>query len=731
MAVNLPIQNFFTRNVNPTPWVRPTDWPVITDAPNEVQFLFSDLDDASCTIRTQFSRTSGSQNIIIDWGDGTTDTVSTTTQVNTTHVYTPGTGTPCSRGYTTFKIRVYFTGGGTSILTATRILPILLVGNTSTIYTPCPVLEMYYGDNTQTSSMTYYYSGLNGLGTYNYLEYVKLPSIVTFTDMTGTFQEASSLSVVVMPTSAPNLTGIPSIFTNCYQLQSISIPSNAISISNCTAIFQNCYSLISITLPTSLNSCTTFQNTFQNCWSLKNVTLPSINSCKSFSSTFINCYSLEWVKFTSLPVFVSPTTVTFTNAFNSCSNLQNVYFPSTCSINAIYTFNGVFSNSPNLRTILFPINFNPTSLSSAFSTCTNLKRVTFQSAAALCTDMSSMFSNCINLTDVTLPPSVSPSGVNFATIFNGCRALESITIDSSYLFTNLSSTFNSCTGLKNINWNPGVQNSVTSMSSCFNNCLLLKTVTMPTSMNACTNLTQAFSFSSSIESITFPATMNSVTTMLNTFNLCSKLTSVTLPTSMTACTSFASTFVACRKLISVTLPATVSSAATNFSSTFQNCWSLQSVTFPTNQLSSVSTILGIFSSCSTLSTITNFDKIGSLTATPLVNALSNTLARLLSISFSCPLSGLVLSGNSTTKKADVQSVRLLNTSAGQWTGSSPQINVSYTNMSTANIVQLFNDMAAQGTVVSKTINITGATGASGLTPTDRLIVTSKGWTITG
>jgi hypothetical protein len=78
-----------------------------------------------------------------------------------------------------------------------------------------------------------------------------------------------------------------------------------------------------------------------------------------------------------------------------------------------------------------------------------------------------------------------------------------------------------------------------------------------------------------------------------------------------------------------------------------------------------------------------------------------------------------------------QDIRLLNTSAGQWTGTSPQINVSHTNMSTANLVQLFTDMAAQGTVTSKTINITGATGVSGLTAANRLLITSKGWTITG
>jgi hypothetical protein len=44
---------------------------------------------------------------------------------------------------------------------------------------------------------------------------------------------------------------------------------------------------------------------------------------------------------------------------------------------------------------------------------------------------------------------------------------------------------------------------------------------------------------------------------------------------------------------------------------------------------------------------------------------------------------------------------------------------------------LFADIAAQGSVVSKTINITGAVGAAGLSAADRLVLTSRGWTITG
>ena len=58
------------------------------------------------------------------------------------------------------------------------------------------------------------------------------------------------------------------------------------------------------------------------------------------------------------------------------------------------------------------------------------------------------------------------------------------------------------------------------------------------------------------------------------------------------------------------------------------------------------------------------------------------------------------------------------------------IDSSYDNFD-SELVQLFNDMAAQGSVVSKTINITGATGTAGLTAPNRQIITNIGWTITG
>jgi hypothetical protein len=732
MAFNLPVQNFFSRTVQPTPYVRPVDWPVITDAANEVQFLMSDINDASCTIRTQFSRTSGSQNIVIDWGDGTTNTVSATVQTDTTHVYTPGTGTPCSLGYTTFKIRIYFTGTGVSVLSDCRILPVRVSVNTSNVFTTCYVLEMYYGDGTQTISMTNYYDSVgSGLGTYSYLQYAKLPSTVTFTDMSSMFNGCYNLAVVVMPTSAANLTGFFQAFTNCYSLRSIVMPSNAINITSLLQTFFNCYSLTSVILPNSLNSCTNLSNVFASCYSLKNVTVPSINNCTNFNNFANNCTSLEWVRFTNLPTFASATTVNFSSGISGCPNLQNVYFPSSCSSNARYNFASAFGNNTNLKSIVLPLNFSATSVSGLFSSCANLKRVVFQSDMPFCTNMDSLFSSCVNLTDVTLPSNVSSSGVSFTGTFANCRALESLTINSSYLFTTLASTFQSCISLKTLNWSPGVQNSLTQLSSTFLQCPLLKTINMPTSMNICNTLANCFNLCFNLESVTFPSTMNAVTTVSDVFNGCSSLVSVTLPTSMSACTNFTNMFNSCRKIQTIVLPATVSSAATAFQSTFQFCYSLKSITFPTTQMSSLTSIQYMFNYCPNLSTINNSDKLGSLTATPLVNAFGNTYCRLLSISFSCPVTVLELRGIGPTQRIDVQSVRLLNTSAGQWTGSSPQINVSYTNMSTAQLVQLFNDMAAQPAVIGKTINITGATGTAGLTAANRLIITSKGWTITG
>lgn len=67
-------------------------------------------------------------------------------------------------------------------------------------------------------------------------------------------------------------------------------------------------------------------------------------------------------------------------------------------------------------------------------------------------------------------------------------------------------------------------------------------------------------------------------------------------------------------------------------------------------------------------------------------------------------------------------------SSAPFSGTSPQINVSYTGMERQAIVTLFNDLP---TVTNgQTIDITGCTGTNDLTADDKAIATAKGWTVT-
>jgi hypothetical protein len=218
--------------------------------------------------------------------------------------------------------------------------------------------------------------------------------------------------------------------------------------------------------------------------------------------------------------------------------------------------------------------------------------------------------------------------------------------------------------------------------------------------------------------------------MLTAFLNCYALESITMPTSMSSCSNFNNTFARNRKLSLLTMPATVGTG-TNWIGAFFNCLALKTLILPTSQTTTLLSANQFIESCGSLTTITNVDKLGSLGTTPLVNLSGLIGANLVpSLTFACPMSIFGFNGSATTTNL-ITNIRFLNTSAGQWTGTSPQINISYTSLSTAALVTLFNDMAAQGAVVSKTINITGATGAAGLTAANRLIITSIGWTIVG
>lgn len=84
-------------------------------------------------------------------------------------------------------------------------------------------------------------------------------------------------------------------------------------------------------------------------------------------------------------------------------------------------------------------------------------------------------------------------------------------------------------------------------------------------------------------------------------------------------------------------------------------------------------------------------------------------------------------GTSANKMLGLKGLLVSNEAPFDDTGS-PQINVSYTGLDRAALVNLFNSMPTVS--ASQVCDITGATGAADLTAADLDIATNKGWTVT-
>lgn len=729
MAFNIPNQTSYVlqRPVNPySAWTRQSDWITITDTTGEVQFLTSNLVGSAYTITTTFTQTGGVGNIYIDWGDGTIDTISTITAIETSHTYTTS-GTPCSLGYDTYKVRVYGDAG-------TRITRSQL-GNIASLAIPCGILEAYYGDDTIITAQNLFSNNFSGsFARFPLLEYVKLPSVM-FGGGLNTFNIAfmlcPSLSKVVMPISCSDARDLYRTFYGCYNLEEIIFPQDSILLDRWDETFDSCSSLRRVILPPTLNNAYSFTLTFNGCYNLTSIILPPLPLCTNYTSAFSNCSSLITIEF---PSFTSgATTITTTSMFSNCSSLEYVKMPTTVAAGTVFAASSMFSNCQGLKSIIFPTNFDASTMASMFNVCYSLSSCILPTSMPSLTTMNSAFTTCPNLQEITLPTTVGAS-ISMASTFSGCRNLSKVTIPSGWNLTSLQSTFNNCVSLNQVILPNNAQDNLTTINGMCSGCFNLKSIVMPTSLNTCNTMGAAFNSCSNLQSVVFPSTMNAVTSIAQIFSNNYSLQSVTLPTSMSALVTANVMFDGCSAINSVVLPATTGNITT-YAQAFRNCYSIQSVTLPTSpQSTALTTLNNTFINTYKLKTINNVDKLGNTStgSTIYVDGTSLLYQNLLltSLDFYTKFSKFEAFGNSGSSLlySKLNSLRLRNNGTGQYAGTSPQINISYTDLSQAALVQVFNDLP---TVTSKTINITGASGAAALTAPERAIATGKGWTITG
>jgi hypothetical protein len=342
------------------------------------------------------------------------------------------------------------------------------------------------------------------------------------------------------------------------------------------------------------------------------------------------------------------------------------------------------------------------------------------------TNLSNTFAGCRNLQSILLPTTTG-AVVDMTNTFQDCISLAEVIIPSGYTITSANQTFRSCANLRKAHYPNNAQNSITTMANTFNGCINLRDLVLPTSLNGLTTLLACFNNCISIEEITLPSSLPALTTISTMCNVCRSLKKITLPSSAPLLTIATNAFSSSNSLKSITMPTNAN--ITNFANFANNAISLTTINLPSTQSTSLTSINGILSQTWGLTGSTNFDKLGntSTAATIYIDGSNNTQTNIPSLDFYCKFSALNLSGQGSAITR-LSSLRLRNNGAGQYGGASPQVNLQFTSLGQAALVQVFNDLP---TITSKTINITGSIGAASLTPAERAIATGKGWTIIG
>lgn len=231
----------------------------------------------------------------IDWGDGSTDTVSGTNAVtNTAHTYSAAgnhvISIAVSSGTVTISTdKVIINGGTTSLNGETPYRSMLRkveIGNSCSI--DSGAFKNFYHLESVTIPQSHHFSGTNN--TFSHCHVLKAVTLTTgITALSGNvFDGCYSLKFVSLPYGVTSLGA--SVFSTCYNLLAASIPDTVTSLGN--GVFNQSQSIGFISVPSSI---TTLGSSFaERCFSLKKLrfepsTPPTVSNSNTFTMIPTDC----------------------------------------------------------------------------------------------------------------------------------------------------------------------------------------------------------------------------------------------------------------------------------------------------------------------------------------------------------------------------------------------------------------------------------------------------------
>lgn len=328
-----------------------------------------------------------------NWGDGTTDNLTTHTYADYGEYTITCDGTTLNQSY---MMGQSTNGIHTADSKLKNIRLATVTSMTNNVFYWCSDLETF---TASTSLLT--------IGTSNFqaclrLKCCILSNHVTSNSFAGTFSNDYNLKYAIVPNNTNlNLQGT---FQGCFSLCFPIFPSNCISFQS---TYQQCCSLPDEIYIPAINQNCSFQTMFNTAYGIKNITInaTACNHITTLASTFYQCYALEEVNFLGELSVVT----TLASAFYQCYNLQSAIIPSCATLSDNATTSSMFYNCLSLRSVQLPStitywgnNMFPSDvvLSSikAPSTLTNIGTTTFQTCSSI---IDYDFTDCLQIPAIT------------------------------------------------------------------------------------------------------------------------------------------------------------------------------------------------------------------------------------------------------------------------------------------------------------------------------------------
>jgi len=381
---------------DPTTWVRPSDWLILPAAPSDgVKALHAVFNNATNFARVRFRTTNGTP-YTVDWGDGTTDTVTSNTSAEHNYDWNNvSSSTVTSIGYRQAIVTITpQAGAGFDLaLFNEKYATVSGLQNYSTGW-----LDMNLNlPNLITGARL----GLGGTVTrHGFLERVNIASWGGITSTASMFYNCTALREINSAAwNTANITSFNSMFFGCTNIEYIDASTwNTASVTDANSMLRSCPSLLKVNCSNwntssitnffgfaladyaleeidvsnwNMSSVTTIQNMFNSCNSLKKLNIGNwtLTNLLNASAAFSGCQTIQDFGITSLnfpactnvssmfescfslPILGTINVSTATNAGSLCNNCNSLKSAGFTGINATTSFANCMLSATELNAI--------------------------------------------------------------------------------------------------------------------------------------------------------------------------------------------------------------------------------------------------------------------------------------------------------------------------------------------------------------------------------------------